>query len=57
MSKATKMKRAELFKRLDIQTLLNKLISEEITKLEPNYDPELGYRYPILEEIINDASK
>lgn len=57
MAKTSRMKRAGLYERRDTQALLNKLIGDQITELEPIYDPELGYRYPIVEEVIDDSSK
>ncbi|MGD8545110.1 MAG: hypothetical protein PVH12_02940 [Candidatus Bathyarchaeota archaeon] len=51
------MRRAELYERHDTQALLNKIVSDEIADLEPTFDPKLGYRYPIVEKIIDDPSK
>ncbi len=39
------------------QTLVGKFLSGEITKLEPVYDCEGGYRYPTVEEIVDAASQ
>jgi len=51
------MTRLELYKEPTAQALLNKFLSGEITELEPIYDPALGYRYPIVEEIVGDFEK
>ena len=38
------------------QVLLSKFLSGEIKTLKPVYDLQTGYRYPIVEEIVGDAS-
>jgi len=55
MSKTGKVKRAELYRDHNTQVFLSKFLSEEISELEPVYDPKLGYRYPIVETIIGDT--
>jgi len=39
------------------QVLLSKFLSGEIRTLEPVYDPQKGYRYPLVEDIVGDASQ
>jgi hypothetical protein len=39
------------------QVLLGKFLSGEIKKLEPVYDAQSGYRYPLVEEIVGDAAQ
>ena len=56
MLKTDKMQRLELYKDHNTQVLLNKFLSDEISELEPVYDPKLGYRYPTVEPIVGDAS-
>lgn len=57
MSKTNKIKRAELYKEHNTQVFLSKFFSGEISELKPVYDSKIGYRYPIVEAIIGDASK
>jgi hypothetical protein len=57
MMKMDKIERAEIYKDRDTQVFLSKFLSGEISELEPVYDPKLGYRYPPVETIIEDASK
>lgn len=57
MQKPDKITRLELYKEPTTQALLNKFLSGEISKLEPVYDPALGYRYPLVEEIVGDSEK
>ncbi|MCK4313174.1 hypothetical protein KAW04_00245, partial [Candidatus Bathyarchaeota archaeon] len=51
-----KIKSAELHKDRNTQAFLSKFLGGEINELEPVYDPEQGYRYPIVESIIGDAA-
>ena len=39
------------------RVLIGKFLSGEVKKLEPVYDCQNGYRYPIVEEIVSDASQ
>ncbi|MEM2994509.1 MAG: hypothetical protein QXI91_00620 [Candidatus Bathyarchaeia archaeon] len=57
MQKASKSERLELYKNLDVQAFLNKFLSGEISELEPIYDLKMGYRYPLVEDILGDVSK
>ena len=57
MLKTSKKERLELYKDRNTQVLLNKFISGEIGELEPVYDSKLGYRYPVVEAIVGDASE
>ena len=57
MLKTGKRERLELYKDRNTQVLLNKFISGEIGELEPVYDCKLGYRYPVVEAIVGDASE
>lgn len=45
-----------MYKDRDIQAFLSKFLSGELEELVPSYDPKLGYRYPIVEAIVGDAS-
>lgn len=52
-----KTERTELYKDRNTQVLLGKFLSGEVGELEPVFDPKLGYRYPMVEKIVGDASK
>jgi len=56
MLKTEKTQRLELYKDRNTQVLLNKFLSDEISELEPVYDPKHGYRYPTVEAIVGNAS-
>jgi transcription elongation factor Elf1 len=56
MQKTEKVERLELYKNRDTQVFLTKFLSGEIKELEPVYDPKIGYRYPLVEGILGDAS-
>ena len=47
----------ELYRNRNIQMLISKFLSGEIKKIEPVYDPKVGYRYPVVEAIIGEASQ
>jgi len=55
MPKAPKEQRAELYRDPQVQQLLSKFMSGELSKLEPVYDPKYGYTYPVAEKIVGDA--
>jgi len=57
MSKATKTERVELYKNHIVQIFLSKFLSGEIAKLDPVFDPEQGYKYPLVEKILGDTAK
>jgi len=54
MSKPAKTQRAEIYKNHPVQIFLSKFLSGEINKLEPFFDVNQGYRYPLLEKILGD---
>jgi hypothetical protein len=56
MLKMDKTERLELYKDRNTQVFLNKFLGGEISELEPVYDPKVGYRYPVVEAIVGDAS-
>jgi len=56
MLKKDEMERVELYKDRNTQVFLSKFLSTEISELKPVYDPKVGYRYPIVEAIVSDAS-
>jgi hypothetical protein len=57
MQQAGKKETRELYRDRDVQLLLSKLLSGEIKTLEPVYDSEVGYRYPMVENIVGEASQ
>jgi transcription elongation factor Elf1 len=56
MSKASKVRRSEVYKNHRAQLLLSKFVSGELSRLDPVYDPKYGYRYPVVEKIAGDPS-
>lgn len=57
MQKTEKQGMFELDQDRNSQVLLSKFLSGEIKKLEPVYDLQNGYRYPLVEEIVGEASQ
>jgi transcription elongation factor Elf1 len=56
MLEAKKAERAELYKDHNTQVFLSKFLSGEVTELKSAYDSKLGYRYPLVEAIVGEAS-
>ena len=54
---AGKKETNELYRDRNVQMLLSKFLSGEIKTLEPVYDSDVGYRYPIVEAIVGDESQ
>ncbi len=52
MSKASKDERIKLYKDHNVQLFISKFVSGEFGKLEPVYDCERGYRYPVVDAIV-----
>jgi hypothetical protein len=57
MQQSGKKETLELYRDHTVQMLLNKFLSGEIKTLEPVYDSEVGYRYPVVETLVGDASQ
>jgi hypothetical protein len=57
MQQAEKKETHELYKDRNVQMLLSKFLSGEIKTIEPVYDSEVGYRYPVVENIVGEASQ
>jgi len=57
MQKAEKKETRELYRDRKVQMLLSKFRSGEIETLEPVYNSDVGYRYPLVEDIVGDASQ
>jgi transcription elongation factor Elf1 len=47
----------ELYRDRNVQMLLSKFLSGEIKVIEPVYDSKVGYRYPVVEAIVSEASQ
>ena len=56
MSKASKDQRVKLYKDHNVQLLISKFVSGDLTKLNPAYDSKYGYRYPVVDAIVGDPS-
>ena len=56
MLKTGKTERTDLYKDRSTQVFLSKLLSGEVAELEPVYDRNVGYRYPLVEAILGAAS-
>ena len=46
-----------LYEDRNVQMLLSKFLSGEIQTIEPVYDSEVGYRYPVIENVVGEASQ
>lgn len=57
MQNGKKKETHELYRDRKVQMLLSKLLSGEIEKLEPVYNSDVGYRYPLVEDIVGDVSQ
>jgi hypothetical protein len=57
MQKAGKKEPLELYRDRNVQVLLSKFLSGELETLEPVYDLKTGYRYPVVEAIVGEASQ
>jgi len=57
MTKASKVERTELYRDHLVQVFLSKFLVGEIAKLVPAFDPDYGYKYPLLEAILGDPAK
>ena len=57
MQKAGKKETLELYRDRNVQVLLSKFLNGELETLEPVYDLKTGYRYPVVETIVGEASQ
>jgi len=57
MQKEEKKETRELYRDRNVQMLLSKFLSGEIETLEPIYAPDVGYSYPVVEDIVGEASQ
>ena len=56
MPKASKKELLELYKDHKVQLLISKFVSGELGALNPIYDPQHGFGYPTIDEIVGDSS-
>lgn len=57
MSKASKVERTELYKDQQVQLFLTKFLSGKIARLDPVFDPDRGYKYPLVETILGEPAR
>ncbi len=57
MSKTSKTERLELYRDHLVQVLLSKFLVGEIAKLVPVFEPDHGYKYPLIEAILGNPAK
>ena len=57
MQRAGKKETSELYRDRNVQMLLSKFLSGEVETLEPVYDSQIGYHYPIVEAIVGEESQ
>ena len=57
MQKAEKKEAPAVYKERNTQILLSKLLNGDIKAVEPVFDPRVGYRYPVVDAIVGDASQ
>jgi len=57
MQSAGKKETHELYRDPHVRILLNKFLSGEIETLEPVYNSDVGYNYPVVQEIIGDSAQ
>ncbi|UCH31234.1 MAG: hypothetical protein JSV05_06965 [Candidatus Bathyarchaeota archaeon] len=57
MAKALKSERSKLYKDHLVQVLLSKFLSGELERLEPVFDPDRGYVFPLVEAILGNAGE
>ena len=57
MQNAEEKEARELYRDRNVQMLLSKFLSGEIEKLDPVYASDVGYRYPVVESIVGDATQ
>jgi hypothetical protein len=57
MQPPEKKESRKIYRGRKVQMLLSKVLSGEIKTLEPIYTSEFGYRYPIVENIVGEATQ
>ncbi len=56
MPKASKKELLKLYKDHKVQLLISKFVSDELGTLNPIYEPNQGFRYPVIGDIVGDSS-
>jgi len=56
MTKGSSAERSEVYRDRRAQLILGKLLSGEIDKLEPVFDPKHGYTYPSVDAVLGDPA-
>jgi len=56
MPKVSKDQRIKLYKDHNVQLLISKFVSGELSKLNPVYNSKHGYRYPVVDAIVGEPS-
>jgi len=57
MAKSLRTERAEVYQDHRAQLILSKFLSGEIEKLDPVYNPNYGYIYPVVEAIVGNPAE
>jgi len=57
MSKVSKDQRVKLYKDHNVQLLISKFVSGELSELNPVHDPKYGYKYPVVDAILGEPSR
>jgi transcription elongation factor Elf1 len=56
MPQASKKELLNLYKEHNVQLLISKFVSDELGALNPIYDPQHGFGYPAIAEMVGDSS-
>ena len=56
MAKSPSAERSEVYRDRRAQLILGKLLSGEIDRLDPVFDPKHGYTYPLVEAVVGDPA-
>jgi transcription elongation factor Elf1 len=56
MAKNLSAERSEVYRDHRAQLILSKLLSGEIERLDPVFDPKHGYTYPVVEAVMGDSA-
>jgi len=56
LAKSLSAERSEVYRDHRAQVILGKLLSGEIDRLDPTFDPKHGYTYPLVEAVTGDSA-
>jgi len=56
MARSLSAERSEVYRDHRAQLILGKLLSGEIERLDPVFDPKYGYTYPLVEAVVGDPA-